>query len=506
MGKGSGSGGAAGHASELRHRREPEESVEQKLWREEEGVSVQCDRFYFTKAGPKASPPSFTMAEVAKHNKRDDLWIIVDGKAYDVTKYVDAHPGGWLPMVNMGGKDCTDVFANYHPAKVYEKQLPYYYKGDVSDYYESDFVQEHRQLRQYLLEKGMFETRPSYYVGLISWYTFLFASALYLTLGFSCTSAHMAGAVLLGVFWQQLAFIGHDIGHNSVTHVRSLDLFYGILFGNSTGGISLAWWKRSHNVHHIVCNSIEHDPDIQHLPFFAVTEKIMGKFFSTYHSKEFTFDAACRWMVSYQHILFYPIMAVARINLYLQGWLLLLSSEGRTIQYRKLEIATLSFFLMWFGALLYSLPTVTESLCYLLLSHAVAGVLHVQICLSHFTMDTYNGHAYNDESDEWFRMQVATTMNVDCPTYMDWFHGGLQFQIEHHLWPRLPRHNLREAAKLTKALCEKHGIRYHAPTFIDANKELVDSLRTVAYGARKTTKKDGGFYASQLWDGLNARG
>jgi len=63
--------------------------------------------------------------------------------------------------------------------------------------------------------------------------------------------------------------------------------------------VSLGWWKRSHNVHHVICNSIEHDPDIQHLPFFAVSEKIFGGYFSTYHSKQFVFDSITRFIVSY---------------------------------------------------------------------------------------------------------------------------------------------------------------------------------------------------------------
>lgn len=49
-------------------------------------------------------------------------------------------------------------------------------------------------------------------------------------------------------------------------------------------------------------------------------------------------------------------------------------------------------------------------------------------------------------------------MNIDCPKYMDWFHGGLQFQVEHHLWPRLPRHNLRRARDLVKAFCTEHKV------------------------------------------------
>ena len=135
----------------------------------------------------------------------------------------------------------------------------------------------------------------------------------------------------IGIFWQQLAFIGHDVGHNSISHWRKNDLFWGTLLGNSLMGISLGWWKRNHNAHHVTCNSVEHDPDIQHLPMLACSEKLLEKFYSSYYQKWFTVDFFARLCVSYQHYLFYPVMAFARFNLYVQSWSLLLSKRGEPV-------------------------------------------------------------------------------------------------------------------------------------------------------------------------------
>jgi len=147
-----------------------------------------------------------------------------------------------------------------------------------------------------------------------------------------------------------------------------------------------------------------------------------------------------------------------------------------------------------------------EMVAYLLLSHGVAGLLHIQITLSHFAEDTYHGNAYNDDTDEWFRMQCKTTLNVDCPEWMDWFHGGLQFQIEHHLYPRLPRHNLRECRKLVKELCQKYSVEYKELPFIEGNKKVYRCLKTSAMAARKLTQGDAGFWHGPIVDGLNAAG
>merc|ERR1712046_552835 len=167
-------------------------------------------------------------------------------------------------------------------------------------------------------------------------------------------------------------------------------------------------------------------------------------------------------------------------------------------------IVSMLVFAVWYCAMLSTLPTWTEVITYVLISHGVSGILHVQICISHFAMGTYHGNAYNDESDEWFKMQVATTMNVDCPWWMDWFHGGLQFQIEHHLFPRLPRHNLRECRKLVKALCKKHDVEYKELPFIDGNIRVYNQLKLSAMEARKLVKGDAGFWRSPIIEGLNA--
>merc|ERR550514_345975 len=114
------------------------------------------------------------------------------------------------------------------------------------------------------------------------------------------------------------------------------------------------------------------------------------------------------------------------------------------------------------------MPSAGQVWMYLLVSHGLTGLLHVQITLSHFPMETFSGHPYDygKADDEWWRLQLRTTMDVNCSPCMDWFHGGLQFQIEHHLFPRIPRRNLRKVAPFVEDLCKRHGIRYHAPDFI----------------------------------------
>jgi len=471
-----------------------------------------------------------TMEEVATHNSKADLWIVVDKKAYDHTKWLMFHPGGHLPLINMAGKDATDAFEQYHPNSVWKNKLPAFHVADVTgpEVDVDAFTAEHRAIRQKLLADGLFETDMTYFYKKAVWLSFLLVTAIYFTVSGSTTGWQLFGACFLGMFWQQLAFVGHDTGHNGVTHIRWLDNTIGICVGNLLGGVSIGWWKRSHNVHHIVCNSIEHDPDIQHMPVLAVDKSIVQKpYWSTYHNRVFHADAIARFLLAYQHYLFYPVMAVARFNLYLQS-IILLIKEPSTIWKPHFEALALVGYWTWFGWLCTHLAGPWTAVAFLLISHSIAGILHVQICLSHFSMNVYNGHTYefkgkggaelrrqnglpyesNGPVDEWFRTQLATTMNVDCPEWMDWFHGGLQFQIEHHLFPRLPRHNLRKARKLVKAFAAKHKVEYHEVGFLQCNYETLVGLKRTAMEVRGLTDGDvsKALGESLLVAGLNAEG
>jgi cytochrome b involved in lipid metabolism len=139
-------------------------------WHEEEGKSVLVPTIGFAKK--RGALPRYTLAQVAAHETRDDLWIVIDEKAYDITHLVASHPGGVGPLVAMAGKDCTDVFANYHAVKVYKYMLPRYLVGEVTDVVVWPHVADFRAVRQELLRRGLFETDYRYYA--ILWYAFIF--------------------------------------------------------------------------------------------------------------------------------------------------------------------------------------------------------------------------------------------------------------------------------------------------------------------------------------------
>lgn len=434
----------------------------------------------------KSKTNAYSRAEISMHNRKEDCWLIIENKVYDVTDFISAHPGGELLIINVAGRDVTDPFLANHPFDVPKKYLPMMQVGVVSDPVEPpEEVKRYRSLFKKFKDEGWYDTNYFYFARKILVYFTLLGLSIYNTV----QGNWLIGSVFMGCFYQQVAFLGHDLGHNAVTHNRTLDWCLGTVFGPLLSGVSIGWWKATHNVHHLVTNSVEYDPDIQHLPVFAVVPEYFQDIYSYYHDRVFDFknDKIAQFFVKYQHICYVPIMLLARFNLYIQSLLLVLDKKQaarRGIQHPMREVAAMGMFWAWFITLLTYIPGFWQKVAFLLISHGIGGILHVQITISHFPMETVSkteGETF-DSCENFVKHQLDTSMDVSCPRHMDWFHGGLQFQAVHHLYPRLPRHNLREASYLVQEMYEDkpNCVEYKAQPFWECLSMTVSTLKLTA--------------------------
>jgi delta8-fatty-acid desaturase len=273
--------------------------------------------------------------------------------------------------------------------------------------------------------------------------------------------------------------------------------------------------------------------------------------------------AVSKFFVSYQHWTFFPIMFFyARINLHVKGYIhtiqQLLSQTVAAVAIARrnhnnsnngvggktrgrgqltdllLDLGGCALYYVWLSKLLMTIPSWQERVVYVLIVHAVAGIIHIQICVNHFpmpcfdgTMGLMGGGPYSgstktgvdnnnatttttmncntnttipsDRFMNWPEMHLAGTTNVSCPTYMDWFHGGLQFQVEHHLWPRLPRHSLRLVKSRTMELCHRHNVQYSSRPFFDGVMYLHRHMVEVAHQVRQLPDNNNG---PSFWDSI----
>ncbi|PNS21656.1 Delta 8-(E)-sphingolipid desaturase [Sphaceloma murrayae] len=361
-----------------------------------------------------------------------------------------------------------------------EEDLRKYPKLDTAT--QQDIIIKYRDLNQRIRAAGLYNCNYSAYAREVVRYVFLFSMCM-LTLrwGWYATSG-----LFLGCFWHQLVFTAHDAGHMGITHNFHVDTVIGIIIADYLGGLSLGWWKRNHNVHHIVTNSPEHDPDIEHMPFFAISHRFFESLRSTYYDRVMTYDPFAKFMIRYQNYLYYPVLTMGRFNLYRLSWEYLILGQGPrkgpAWWHRWFEIAGQVFFWTWFGyGVLYKgIPTAWGRFVFVMVSHMVTMPLHVQITLSHFAMST----ADLGVKESFPQRMLRTTMDVDCPQWLDFFHGGLQFQAIHHLYPRIPRHNLRQTQKMVQQFCNEVGIPYALYGFVEGNKEVIGRLGDVAKQAR----------------------
>jgi delta8-fatty-acid desaturase len=220
-------------------------------------------------------------------------------------------------------------------------------------------------------------------------------------------------------------------------------------------------------------------------------------------------------------------MMVARFNLYALGLKYLFESTNKqNARYRQTEILCIcGIFPVWYGWVAWHLPTRGTMMAWIFLSHAVTMLLHLQIVVSHWSMETYrtkqqqqqhqqpgDDDSKNNKSassnqikhitaDDWYMLQCRTTMDIACPEWLDWLHIGLQFQTVHHLYPTLPRPRLRAATTRVKDVCAQHKIPFAEMPFLPM---VADSLRVLRETA--ALARSGQYTRNHLGEALRAEG
>ncbi|GAA5952488.1 hypothetical protein JCM3765_001985 [Sporobolomyces pararoseus] len=401
----------------------------------------------------------------------------------------------------------------------------------LSPVYQAHLRRSHRKLHERIHSLGL-DTTPSFISGyapsLLIYSTLLFLS-IYTYQRASTSIDYVLAAICLGAFWHQITFVAHDTGHSELTGNWWADRLWGVAIADFMGGLSIGWWCDNHNVHHLVTNAPEHDPDIQHLPFFAISNKFFASLKSTYYNRILALDGFARFVLPYQHRLYYIVMCFARFNLFALSYSFLLTNwpakKSPLFKLRILELTGISMFWVWFAKVLMSIDTVPHRFLYLLTSFAVTSPLHVQIVLSHFSQPVSILPASKSASslpiplssaellESHPHRQLRTTMDIASPPYLDFLHGGLNFQTPHHLLPRVPRFRFRAVAKEVQKwveeenrdikvdeksgrkvwrgkieLGENEGLEYKKMTFVEGNKSVLGVLKDVADQARLLCK------------------
>jgi fatty acid desaturase len=382
--------------------------------------------------------------------------IIYQGRRYDITNWMARHPGGSI-IKRFVGQDVTVPLHMFHDmrSRMMQRLLKALDAGPAEDHPISAFDRDYLELEQKFLERGWFEVKPL-------WYVWKIACVLALLVAAYAVPHPILKGIFFGLFIQQSAFLAHDACHDSLAP-RRWRTFASWLFADACFAISYKEWTKQHNIHHLITNRPIGDPQINNLPSLVFSSREIELFERTHRP----FTDGEKLTMATQHIWFLPMMLLyGRINIvrknFRRAW------RRRDTHY----FAGFAIHIgLWSSILAQGGFDPVYALCFIPTALAISGILHIQLLLSHI----YAPRLLAEEQHPLgMKVQILSNQNVSTSFLDDWFHGGLQHHIEHHLFPRLPRHNLAKARAEVRALSEKHSLPYRSDPFIVC---IIDMLR-----------------------------
>jgi fatty acid desaturase len=278
--------------------------------------------------------------------------------------------------------------------------------------------------------------------------------------------AQLGIAAVLGIFYTQILFISHQAAHRQIFRTNSANEWTAMIMGVLFGGVSLAWWHNKHNTHHAKPNQVGKDPDIDSsvVHFFAPASPVK--------------NPVLRWLHQRQGNWFFPLLVVEALNLHVQSVQFLVTKPK--VKRRWTELTFMAIRLGGYPALLFVLLPAGLAGAFLGVQLAVTGVyLGAMFAASHIGMLILP----HDAKVDFFRRQVLTSRNVRGGRFINWLMGGLNLQIEHHLFPNIAGPNVHAVQPIVRRFCAQNDITYHEVSLFGAWAIVVRYMNAVGLRA-----------------------
>jgi len=328
--------------------------------------------------------------------------------------------------------------------------------GPVVERRGSEFAELSRRIK----DAGLMAPRTGYYtVKILGTAGLLIAGwSVFLLLGPSWWQ--MATAVVLGVAFTQAAFLGHDAGHKQILRTRRGSYALGLLHGNLAVGLSYGWWIDKHNRHHAHPNEVGSDPDI-------------GTGVLVFMPGERRRHRTTRLITRAQAYLFFPLLLLEGLNLHVAG---LLALRQRPTAARWWEGMLLAAHIIAYVAVVILVLSPVQAIVFVAVQQGVFGFyMGCSFAPNHKGMPILQP----GEQRDYLRRQVLTSRNIRGGRVVDFVLGGLNYQVEHHLFPSMPRPNLRRAQPLVQDFCQQRKIAYAETSLLASYRLALRHLHTV---------------------------
>jgi fatty acid desaturase len=323
-------------------------------------------------------------------------------------------------------------------------------------------------LKRIVKENGLMDRQPAYFGRKIVLTLFLLAVGLSLLPILGDSWLQLVNAVYLAVVFVQISFLAHDFGHRQFSFCTPWkNTWSTLILGNLLLGISRQWWIEKHNEHHAHPNQMDVDPDVD-IPLLAFEEE-----------QAFEKRGLARFVVKYQAVLIFPLSLVQSLSMVRSSARFLASKKARLPLTEGFLIV--AHFALYFGLLFYFLEPL-QAVLFFAVHRGLFGLFMVSVFApNHKAMPLLE----KDSEVGFLRRQVLTSRNVHSHPITDFWYGGLNYQIEHHLFPRMPRNNLKEAQPIIQDFCRQLDISYHETSVLQSYREILEHLHEVGAPLRK---------------------
>ena len=452
--------------------------------------------------------PTLTAEQIATKFGADAPIIGLFGVWYDVGDFVSMHPGGDV-IRDYFGSDATVVFKVWHSVDG-NGRSPLYEWGrwmKAVGKYKVDLHPLDRELLKFhrrLLDEGQYETDNLWLLTKMAqtvsiFVVSAFGARLSVEQQDSYYFARFPFAVLLAMGWQQCGFLMHDAMHSILVRDYktwrmyryfgvNVNHFVGWIFGSTLFGVNSNHWRRTHDVHHVLTNTIDDD-------LHCIVDPQMSEALWMTTSRAFTLSGDL-----YRSGMLQPVQDALILQ---QKWLwlpicVLLGRFGILIESWKDERAAVHLLAVALHHLIVApafyrfvgFENVVEFALFYFVAAVFQGVLTLQLLVSHYDKpyETKREHI----AMGWLRRQTMAVKDIETAPHFDWFFGGLQFHLIHHALPKLPRRRYRKWSPVLKRILKKHSnIEVDTVSFAQSITDTIHHLGTVAeeYGIWRTLQE-----------------
>jgi len=322
------------------------------------------------------------------------------------------------------------------------------------------------QVSQVVRELGLLRRTPWFYTAVGAAIAVGFGGAItgFIVLGDSWLQLLMAAA--FGILFTQVAFLAHEAAHRQILSSGPANDRLARVLGGIVG-MSYSWWDSKHSRHHANPNRVGKDPDIEvDTISFLETDAAASR-------------GLVRVVTRKQGWLFFPLLTLEGLNLYALSFRHLLSRGPVKGRWTELGILSLRF-----GVVLvpiFLLLPLGMAFAFFGVMVAVFGVyMGASFAPNHKGMPIIAPDAKLD----FFSKQVRTSRNVAGGWWATWLMGGLNYQVEHHLFPSMSRLHLAQAREVVRDYCETHDVPYTETSLWRSYAIVIDYLNRVGLAAR----------------------